>query len=112
LEHMHTQICPSGWKMQEPPISRRSDYALPTSYIATLKPMWTTWSSRPDPMMCSSLNSRKPSIAYASFNGSLTQPSASSTCHKKHYLVSLLVIEELNQTRRRSPPSQPWTLHG
>jgi hypothetical protein len=63
-------------------------------------------------MMGSSLISRKPSTAYADFDGSLTQPSASSACHKKNYLVSSLVTEELKQILRRSPPSQTWMLHG
>jgi hypothetical protein len=72
LEHMPTQPCPSGGRMQEPPISEPSNYALLISYIATLKPTWTTWSSRPDPTMSSSLISRKPSTTYASFDGSLT----------------------------------------
>jgi hypothetical protein len=93
-----------GLKMQEPPISGPSNYALLISYIATLKPTWTTWSSRPEPMMSSSLISRKPSTAYASFDGSLTQPSASSACHKENYSVSSLVTEELKQTRRSSSP--------
>jgi hypothetical protein len=63
-------------------------------------------------MTSSSLILRKPSTVYASFDENLTQPSASSACHKENYSVSSLVIEELRQTRRRSLPSQPWTLHG
>jgi hypothetical protein len=111
LKHMHKQQCPSRLRIQEPPISRPSNCALWISYIATLKLMWMMWSSRPDPMMSSSLISRKHSTAYASFDGSLAQPSASSACHKGNYSVSSLVTEELKQTRRRSPPSQPWMLH-
>jgi hypothetical protein len=40
--------------MQEKPISRLSSYASLTSYIAMLKPTWTTWSSRPEAMTSSS----------------------------------------------------------
>jgi hypothetical protein len=61
--------------------------------------------------MSSSLISKKHSTACGSFYGSLTRQSASSACHKENYSVSLLVTEELKQTRRRSPPSQPWMLH-
>jgi hypothetical protein len=82
-----------------------SNYALLITYIAMLNPMWMTWSSRPDPMTSSSLISRKPSTTYASLDGRLIQPSASSACHKENYLVSSLVIEEMKQTRRRSLPS-------
>jgi hypothetical protein len=52
------------------------------NYIAMLKPIWTRWSSRPEPTTSLSLISRKPSTAYASFGRSSTQPSAFSAYHK------------------------------
>jgi hypothetical protein len=77
-----------------------------------LKPTWMTWSSRPDPTTSSSLISRKPSRAYASSDGSSTQPSVSSVYHKGNYSGSSLVTEELKPTWRKSSPLQTWMPHG
>jgi hypothetical protein len=83
LEHMHIQPYPLGSRMQEPPNSGPSNCACLISYIATLKPTWMTLSSRPDPTTSLSLISRKPSTAFASFDGYLTQPNASSASTRK-----------------------------
>jgi hypothetical protein len=60
------------------------------------------WSSILDPTTSSSLISRRHSIAYGSFDGSLTRPSASLACLKENYSGSLSVTEELKPTRKRS----------
>jgi hypothetical protein len=55
-----------------------------------LKLMWMMWSSRPDPMMSSSLISRRLSIACDGFDGSSTRQSASLVCLRANYSGSFV----------------------